>query len=108
MQQRLSGGCIWRWERNHTKRADESAHVVQVAGAAVAVSEVGLEAGALALGQIPLEVVGHQLDELAADERVAITPAPGQKPHAPAPHERYQSRSNLGAGPVQQHALVAV
>ena len=70
-QQRLARGGVGRRFGDLVQRADEPARVLEVAGAAVALGEVRLEAGALGLGQRAVEVVGDELDELAADERVA-------------------------------------
>src|SRR5205807_2596250 len=57
---------------------DRHAHLLQVGGAAVALADVALEAPAHPRRQRALEVVGDELDQLAAGELAA-------QPHAPPP-----------------------
>lgn len=51
---------------------DDPSHVLQVAGATIALGEVRLETDTLVLWQRPREVVGDQLDELTADECIVV------------------------------------
>ena len=88
------------------QRADEPAHVLEVAGAAVALGEVRLEAHAFAVGQRALEVVGHELDELAADERVADLAAAPRSASAVTSTSGNSASRTAGTRAVQQHALV--
>ena len=80
------------------QRADEPAHVLEVAGAAVALGEVRLEADAFGLGQRAVEVVGHELDELAAHERVADLVA------ASPAHQRLTSINGMSAARTRARA----
>src|SRR5688500_13821241 len=80
-QERLAGGRVGRRRGRFVERADEPAHVLEVAAAAVALAEVRLEPQPFGLGQRALEVVGHELDELPADQRVVVLVAPAPEPH---------------------------
>ena len=89
------------------QRADEPPRVLEVAGASVALGEVRLEAGALGVGQRAVEVVGHELDELAADERIGRGGV-ATSASAARLHQWRECRAYAGACTMQQHALVDV
>src|SRR4029078_1681754 len=73
--------------RRRRERADAPADVLEIAGPTVALGTMRAHPGALLGRQRALEIVRDQLDELLADERIVLVPAP------PPPHQPVTSTS---------------